>query len=479
MRWADMPGLCETEGAHLLMWQRTWPAEMAVVLPELQRLRDIGVPSCSYHLDRWWGLDREHQVDDQPFFRTDLVVSPDDSPRWAEHGVNHLWMPPGVYDAECGLVAPAPRQYRHDVVFVGSYPYPHPEWADYRRGLVETMQARFGTRFGIWPKNRQPLRGRDLQTLYATAKVVIGDSCLAGESHKYFSDRVPETLGRGGLLIHPEVKGIIEPNCSHPMGYSDGQLLTYPLGDFESAALLVEAALDNPDHSAKMAARGRELVLGRDTYTHRMEALLVEVERQFGWRDEGATMLGVATRTDPQEFPLIRLEIGSGAYPTDGFTHLDIDPGAPDVDIVGPAFPLDIPDGSVTEMRCVDVLEHLSYRDTSAALTEWARVLCPGGRMYVQVPDAESIMRWFVADPLLLVDRLPADLPQTALAGAAWRLLGGHADGVQGGDDWTRNAHYSMFSAESLTAALDVAGFDVQSLVVNEHPNLMVWATRR
>lgn len=178
---------------------------------------------------------------------------------------------------------------------------------------------------------------------------------------------------------------------------------------------------------------------------------------------------------------MMRLEIGSGSFPTEGFTHLDIDPSAPGVDIVGPAFPLDLPTGTVGEIRCVDVLEHLSYRDTDTALAEWARVLRPGGMLYVQVPDADTIMRWYIADPLLLVDRLPADLPQTPLAGATWRLLGGHADGVQGaGDrDFRLNAHYAMFSEGSLRDALDEAGFDVETLTVNEHPNLCVTAVKR
>src|SRR5687768_150664 len=117
--WAVLPQLAA--GAHLVLWTRTWPADMDVVLPQLAQLREQRIPSVSYHLDRWWGLDREHQVVDQPFFHTDLVVSPDggNDHRWAEAGVNHLWLPPGVYGPECVLVAPNPRAYPHPVVFVG------------------------------------------------------------------------------------------------------------------------------------------------------------------------------------------------------------------------------------------------------------------------------------------------------------------------------------------------------------------------
>ena len=176
----------------------------------------------------------------------------------------------------------------------------------------------------------------------------------------------------------------------------------------------------------------------------------------------------------------MKLELGSGYSPTPGFVHLDANPNAPQVDIVGSATSLDQPDNSVTELRAVDVLEHLSYWDTDRVLAEWARVLRPGGKLYVQVPDAETIMHWFATEPDRLTERIPKELPQTPLAGAAWRLLGGHSDGVQArdGDDWRLNAHYALFSRRSLTDAIEVAGLQIESLDVNRHPNLMLWAVK-
>lgn len=179
----------------------------------------------------------------------------------------------------------------------------------------------------------------------------------------------------------------------------------------------------------------------------------------------------------------MKLELGSGYNPTPGYVHLDLNPNAPGVDIVGPAHPLppSIGFGSVSEIRAVDVLEHLSYRDTDAALIGWSAVLAPGGRLYVQVPDAETIMRWFLERPSMLLRNLPPELPQTPLAGAAWRLLGGHADGsfVMAGDEWRLNAHYAMFSKLSLNMALRHAGLDVESIEVNAHPNLLCWSVKR
>jgi predicted SAM-dependent methyltransferase len=177
----------------------------------------------------------------------------------------------------------------------------------------------------------------------------------------------------------------------------------------------------------------------------------------------------------------MRLELGSGYQPTAGYFHVDLNPNAPGVDRVAPAWPLDwVADGTVAEIRAVDVLEHLSYRDTGAVLADWARALAPRGRLFVQVPDADLIMRRFASGDQRLVTGLPADLPQTVLAGATWRLLGGHADGafVADGDDFRLNAHYALFSVDSLRDAIEAAGLEVVRCDVNGHPNIQLWAAK-
>lgn len=303
MEWGKLPAQCEALGAQAVFWTRTWPQEMAVVEPVLKELEAEGIPTVSYHLDRWHGLNREHQVRDQPFFRTSLVVSPNDDPRWAEDGVNHFWLPPGVYGPECEPVPANPRRWPFDVVFVGSHPYPHPEWAKYRGDLLATFQKEFRGRFGILPRRGVPVRGKDLQELYATVPVVLGDSCLAGETYGYWSDRVPETLGRGGLLIHPAVEGMAEwyrgQRWEHGSGDGNpyaqgtswppdswGDLLTYARGDFPAAVGLAKWALTHEYGPSKVRANGRSTVLSRDTYAHRMATVLAVAEGIYGgYRD--------------------------------------------------------------------------------------------------------------------------------------------------------------------------------------------------
>lgn len=290
--WSFVPSNAYRLGAQLLLWTRTWPAEMTIVEPMLKELAAEGIPTVSYHLDRWFGLDRAHQVDDQPFFRTSLVVSPDDSPLWAEHGVNHFWLPPGVFGPECEPVPPNPRRWPYDVVFVGSHPYPHPEWAKYRSDLLSAFSKAFRGRFGILPRRGTPIRGRDLQELYATVPVVLGDSCLAGQSFGYVSDRCPESIGRGAFLIHPYVRGMVE---DHPDAwYQHGKdIAGYSLGNFGEAVDIARAALVIDEDRRRIAAHGRATVLARDTYAHRMGTVLAVAEGiHGGYRDvapKGAT----------------------------------------------------------------------------------------------------------------------------------------------------------------------------------------------
>lgn len=51
---------------------------------------------------------------------------------------------------------------------------------------------------------------------------------------------------------------------------------------------------------------------------------------------------------------------------------------------------------SVDEILMVEVLEHLSFHDTLKVLQEIHRVLKPGGKIHIQVPDCGSMMEMFV-----------------------------------------------------------------------------------
>lgn len=88
--------------------------------------------------------------------------------------------------------------------------------------------------------------------------------------------------------------------------------------------------------------------------------------------------------TTAQQEP-IRLNIGAGDVRIEGFTPIDRKLGSE-------AFPLPYADNSVDEIRASHILEHFSFGDVEKALDEWVRVLKPGGKLRVAVPDIDKVL---------------------------------------------------------------------------------------
>lgn len=252
----------------MVLWTRT--ASLAphhdIQWAMLQAADDAGVPTVAYHLDRWWGLRREHEIRTEPFFRCRHVCTADGGhdTEWAQVGVNHHWTPPAISEFELGPGTPR-DEYASDIAFVGSWDgYGHLE-AWHRPKLVGWLADTYGERVRFWPQRGQPaVRGNDLRDLYASVKVVVGDSCILdpGEGY-YWSDRVPETIGRGAMLLHPHTAGI---TTEFPVG-----LGTWPMGDWPRLAEMIGDVLATPgvwrDSTATDAvAHVRE----HHTYTVRM-----------------------------------------------------------------------------------------------------------------------------------------------------------------------------------------------------------------
>jgi hypothetical protein len=127
----------------------------------------------------------------------------------------------------------------------------------------------------------------------------------------------------------------------------------------------------------------------------------------------------------------IRLDLGSGMKAIPGFIPIDRKLGKE-------AYPLvDYADNSVDEIHASHILEHFSYGDVVKALDDWVRVLKPGGRMRIAVPDLSKITK------------------DTPLNGdATWRfyLMGGQTNG----DDF----HRSAFTEELLRYYMGTAGLN-------------------
>jgi SAM-dependent methyltransferase len=86
-----------------------------------------------------------------------------------------------------------------------------------------------------------------------------------------------------------------------------------------------------------------------------------------------------------------RLEIGPGDHRLPGFETLNITGGRVVDYVLDAAQPLPFPDGTFVEIHCSHVLEHLPWYRTEGILREWVRILKPGGRLHIWVPDALKI----------------------------------------------------------------------------------------
>lgn len=257
------------ERADLFLWTRTWPEKLRD--GGLEMLRSLPCPSVAYHLDLYAGLPRSRDIDSECWWRCKYVFTADGGSDdfWKSHGVNHIWAPPGVYGRECAMAEPGPERY--EVIFVGSgsngY---HPEWP-YRKRLIAWLHETYGERFTLFGRGgkRECVRGAALNELYASAKVVVGDSlCLGFDHPRYWSDRVPETIGRGGFLIHPQIPGLEE-------NYRAGEhLATYRYGDFDGLKATIDRYLAHDEEREQIRRAGHAHVKAHHTYVHRMAWML-------------------------------------------------------------------------------------------------------------------------------------------------------------------------------------------------------------
>src|SRR5262245_23882990 len=81
-----------------------------------------------------------------------------------------------------------------------------------------------------------------------------------------------------------------------------------------------------------------------------------------------------------------KLNLGPGPSPLAGYENVDIKDGKK-------AYPLNYPDSSVQEVRASHILEHFPHGQVADVLKDWARVLKPGGKLKIAVPDFD----WLVA----------------------------------------------------------------------------------
>lgn len=99
-----------------------------------------------------------------------------------------------------------------------------------------------------------------------------------------------------------------------------------------------------------------------------------------------------------------KLHIG-GKTRSDGWEVLNAIPG-PFVDHVGNANSLaQFADNTFTDIYASHVVEHLDYlEELTSTLKDWNRVLIPGGKVFISVPDLDVLAELFINKNKLSVD---------------------------------------------------------------------------
>lgn len=237
-------------------------------------LKNVGKPVITYHLDLWLGLKRQNDLDSDPFYKSIshfFTVDKLMSDWFNDHTeVKGHYLPAGVFKPECILLEPIPVDY--DIIFVGSKGY-HPEWP-YRPQLIQWLKETYGDRFLHvgGDGDTGTVRGLELNQIYANAKVSIGDTLCIGFNYPYYwSDRVYETLGRGGFLIHPEIEGMSDTLVGGE------HLLYYQYGNFQQLKDGIDFGLNNSDIREDIRVKGHNHIKSHHTYTNRWQSIISEV----------------------------------------------------------------------------------------------------------------------------------------------------------------------------------------------------------
>lgn len=139
----------------------------------------------------------------------------------------------------------------------------------------------------------------------------------------------------------------------------------------------------------------------------------------------------------------MKLELGSGQRPTDGYLHNDVN-AFPGIDVVCGAWEIDLPDASLDEVLALGVIEHLTYGQVALTFANVHRMLKSGGEFIFDVPDLEiwcAYLTWACAN-----EKTPFSLEHILSTLYGWQR-------------WPGDEHKSGWTIPLLDEALLKAGF--------------------
>ena len=146
----------------------------------------------------------------------------------------------------------------------------------------------------------------------------------------------------------------------------------------------------------------------------------------------------------------IRLNLGCGHIPLDGFANVDLRP-IPGVDVVAAADDLPVGPASVAEIFSAHMLEHFANEEMRRKLLPyWFTLLKPGGVFRAVVPDIESMV---------------ASYARGEIEFEQFRLV------AYGGQEYEGDFHFNGFTPTSIGALLEAAGFEQVEVIAQGREN--------
>lgn len=145
----------------------------------------------------------------------------------------------------------------------------------------------------------------------------------------------------------------------------------------------------------------------------------------------------------------MKVVIGTRRWLGPDWTHVDVDPrplagpgGSHPVDVVCDARHVHLPDGCAELVYSQECLEHFPWSIVPEVVTEWARLVAPGGRLRVEVPDFLAACRQVLEIDTLDMDRAIQQI-----------IFGGQAN--------EHDYHYTGITPRTLGADMEAAGLQV------------------
>lgn len=251
---------------HICLFTKFEPSEGGQRF--LRSLRDRRIISVCWLFDLYFGYARQNMVAAATYFKADVVVTTDGghAAEWHQRNIQHLCVRQGIYAPEAKVVPQIAAKYSHDVIFVGMDNPLNTE----RAAMLKKVAQHYGSRFKWFGRhNTHEIRGLALNDLFSRSKIVIGDSVW---SPFYWSNRVVETLGRGGFLIHVDVPGIKQ---AYP------NLVTYERNSFEDLKAKIDHYIEHEDERLALIEQNAKYVQAGCTMKDRCRELVDHLHRIY------------------------------------------------------------------------------------------------------------------------------------------------------------------------------------------------------